>query len=254
MYRIGILASTMTPTPNVYKAFEKMNCQLDHLKEVPNFEELHTYDGLLIEEINEGEISSVCSTILRIKQQTNAYVWVLSRKSTLINRQIYLQLGVDGNFDQESFPDEILLYFKNFLSRRDEKKKTQRDVIGERKTTNQMDNERENIEINPKNHSLIVFMGEEGIEIELTRLEYRMFELLYSHPGRAFSYKEIHEKLWQVPYQKENYRVANIVFHVREKLERNGVGADFIKTVRSKGYMIKPENIKGNRLRNNKKR
>lgn len=244
MYHIGILASTIMLTPDVYRAFEKMNCQLDHLKEMPNFEKLHIYDGLLIEEVHEGEISSVCSSILQIKQHTNAYIWVLSRKATLINRQIYLQLGVDGNFAQECFPEEIFLYLKNFLSRQGEKKRIQRNVIGDKRLSHQMDTKREKLEMNPTNHSLIVMVGEKNVEIELTRLEYRMFELLNSHPGRAFSYKEIHEKLWNAPYQKENYRVANIVFHVREKLERNGVGSDFIKTVRSKGYMIKLENIK----------
>ncbi|ALS02724.1 hypothetical protein ATZ33_15470 [Enterococcus silesiacus] len=244
MFRIGILASTMTPKPDVYKAFEKMNCQLDHLKKVPNLEELHTYDGLLIEEVHEGEISSVCSTILQIKQQTNAYIWILSGKSTLINRQVYLQLGVDGNFDQESFPEELLLYLKNFLARQDEKKRMQRNVIGGKRFSNQSDTVGEKFEMNPTNHSLSVFIGEKEVEVELTRLEYRLLELLYSHPGKAFNYQEIHEKLWDLPYQEENYRVANIIFHIRKKLERHGVGADVIKTVRSKGYMIKVENIK----------
>ncbi|ALS36954.1 two-component system response regulator VicR [Enterococcus rotai] len=244
MYRIGILASTMTPSPDVYKAFEKINCQLDHLKEVPNFEKLHTYDGLLIEEVHEGAISSVCSTILQIKQQTNVYIWVLSGKSTLINRQVYLQLGVDGNFDQESFPEELLLYLKNFLSRQDEQRKTQRAVVGGKKNANQISTIGEKLEMDPTNHSLIVFIGEKEVEVELTRLEYRLLELLYSYPGKAFNYQEIHENLWNSPYKEENYRVANIVFHVRKKLERHDVGSEFIKTVRSKGYMIKLENIK----------
>lgn len=252
MYHIGMLSSMMTLTPDTYQAFKKINCQLDHLKELPNAEELHTYDAIMIEEADEGEISSVCSTILQIKQHTNAYIWVLSGKSMLINRQVYLQLGVDGNFELESFPEEMVLYFKNFLSRQDEKKRLQRNRIGEQERFNQTDRTSGKIELDPANHSLIVFTGEKEVEVELTRLEYRMLELLCSHPGKAFSYQEIHEKLWHVPYQEENYRVANIIFHVREKLERNDVGAEFIKTVRSKGYMLKLENLKQNRLKKNK--
>ncbi|MGX7265056.1 winged helix-turn-helix domain-containing protein [Enterococcus crotali] len=241
MYQLGILSSTITSISDKQQAFEKINCQVEIFGELPSNEKLCTYDGILIEEIGEGDISQTFSIILQIKQQTNAYIWVLSENSTLINRQIYLQLGVDGNFYRESFPVEVIFYLKNFL----ERQKALKEVLGGKHRSYQTTKQKNQLELNPVNHSLLVPI-EDGdiVEIGLTKLEYRIIELLYSHPGAAFSYEELYEKLWHTSYTQENYRVANVIFHIREKLEQHGVDSSFIKTVRSKGYMLKLEKVK----------
>ncbi|EHQ9041231.1 winged helix-turn-helix domain-containing protein, partial [Enterococcus faecalis] len=35
-----------------------------------------------------------------------------------------------------------------------------------------------------------------------------------------------------------NYKIANAIFHIRNKIEKNPKIPRFIKTVRSKGYML----------------
>lgn len=239
MYHLGILSSTTTSISDRQQAFEKINCQVEYFEELPIDEKLHRYDGILIEEIGEGDISQTCSIILQIKQRTNAYIWILSEKSTLINRQVYLQLGVDGNFDQESFPVEIILYLKNNLVRQEQLKEAFRGT----RLSYQRNKKRKSLELNPVNHSLFIFIEDDGelLEIELTKLEYRILELLYSHPGKALGYEELYKQLWHTSYTQKNCRVANVIFHIREKIERNGVESSFIKTVRSKGYMLELE-------------
>ena len=92
------------------------------------------------------------------------------------------------------------------------------------------------IELIPNNVSVRLYPNED--EISLTRLEYQLMNLLYENPSKGITYEEIYEEVWQTPYKDNKYRVANLVFHLREKLEKAGGKPSIIRTVRSRGYML----------------
>ncbi|GGC76858.1 winged helix-turn-helix domain-containing protein [Enterococcus wangshanyuanii] len=226
MYKLGII-SKKNYSEKIISEFEKNGFMLTCLtKEQICSDGL---DGIFIEETEEHSISLICELVLSIRKESDVFIWVLSKKSTTVDRQVYLQLGVDNVFNSNYFPEEPLLVIRNTFTRK------MKQIPAEQKTE-MNDSEINSMKLDPRNLSLSVVTGENQVkEIALTKLEYRIMELLYSNPGKAFSYKEIHEALWKIPYSDRPYRVANLVFHIRDKLENTSI---YIKTVRSKGYRL----------------
>ncbi|MBO0470105.1 response regulator transcription factor [Enterococcus sp. DIV0242_7C1] len=191
--------------------------------------ELENKDAILIFPNNvDSEVAEICQLIMEIKMNSESFIWVVSKIYDEKKRVVYLQLGVDGNISTECSPRELQLIVKNALDRKS---------TYENQSVSQKDGTKSNEslpELNEKNLSFVA----EGEEVPLTRTEYRLFKLLLSNPGIAFSYEELYRKVWNKPYKNEKYRVSNVVFHIREKLEEYSLSPNHIKTVRSVGYMI----------------
>ena len=76
-----------------------------------------------------------------------------------------------------------------------------------------------------------------GVELELTRNELRILELLFSQAGRPVSRDAIMTKLWESDsFVDDNTLTVNIT-RLRKKLEAAGL-ADFIITRKGLGYMV----------------
>nr|WP_236674834.1 winged helix-turn-helix domain-containing protein [Enterococcus sp. BWR-S5] len=75
-------------------------------------------------------------------------------------------------------------------------------------------------------------------EIGLTKLEYQLLELLFARDGKAVTYEEIHEDVWGKKQTFSRARIANLMFHLRQKMEVDPLYPKYVRTVRSKGYML----------------
>ena len=76
-----------------------------------------------------------------------------------------------------------------------------------------------------------------GMELELTRNELRILELLFSQAGRPVSRDAIMTKLWESDsFVDDNTLTVNIT-RLRKKLEAAGL-VDFIITRKGLGYMV----------------
>ena len=76
-----------------------------------------------------------------------------------------------------------------------------------------------------------------GVELELTRNELRILELLFSQAGRPVSRDAIMTKLWESDsFVDDNTLTVNIT-RLRKKLEAAGL-VDFIITRKGLGYMV----------------
>ena len=229
MYMLGIIAKENYSEATLSE-FEKRGFMLKQLDE----EKICTegLDGIFIEETPEHSISTICELVLSVRKESDVFIWILSEKSTTVDRQVYLQLGVDNVFNRKYFPAEPLLIIRNTFTRQDKQVSAVPDRLNTRV-------QKEGMTLNPRNLSMTIPTEDNQLkEIGLTKLEYRIIELLHSSPGKTFSYKEIYENLWNEPYNDQPYRVANIVFHIREKLDKDSINSKYIKTVRSKGYML----------------
>ena len=225
MYTLGIL-SQENYSETVLNEFEKRGFTLKPLDE----ENICTndVDGIFIEETQDHSITTICELVLSIRKESDVFIWVLSETSTTVDRQVYLQLGVDNVFNRKYFPTEPLLIIRNTFTRQD-----RRGSVAQEELT--IRSEKGGMDLNPRNLSMTIPTEDNQMkEIGLTKLEYRIIELLNSSPGKTYSYKEIYENLWSQPYNDQPYRVANVVFHIREKLGNDSI----IKTVRSKGYRL----------------
>ncbi|MBL1224043.1 response regulator transcription factor [Enterococcus sp. BWR-S5] len=238
MYNIGMItigfpekeASTYIAEKGK-EAFEVFAVDVDQLSN-----ELENKDAIVIFTDNKDSVvTEICQSIIEIKRQSAAYVWVLSKNRDKRKRTIYLQLGADGNIDTDCSAKEIELIVLNALKRRET---IHKPIEGKRVVTEEQagskEAEKQLFEMNDNN--LAVRVGEK--EISLTRCEYRLFRLLQSRAGEAFTYEEIYQSIWQQSYNNQKYRIANVIFRIREKLEQHAVNPNYLKTVRSVGYMI----------------
>ena len=78
-----------------------------------------------------------------------------------------------------------------------------------------------------------VFWQEKSIE--LTPMEFDVFQLLARHPRRVFSQREIYEFVAPDSFESSWTGITSIVYKLRHKLN-----ADFIQTVYGKGYRFVP--------------
>lgn len=89
--------------------------------------------------------------------------------------------------------------------------------------------------INKDSHEVVT---EDGVEIQLTALEFGILHLLASHPNRVFSAEEIFERVWQQESLVSAKTVMVHVSHLRDKIETATGGEKVIETVWGVGYKI----------------
>lgn len=79
----------------------------------------------------------------------------------------------------------------------------------------------------------------DGKEVNLTDIEYRILQLLASHPQRIYSAQNIYEIVWNEPYTySSNNNVMVHIRNIRRKLGDDPHNCHTIRTVWGKGYRI----------------
>jgi two-component system, OmpR family, copper resistance phosphate regulon response regulator CusR len=77
-------------------------------------------------------------------------------------------------------------------------------------------------------------------EIKLTTLEYKLLELLLSHPGKVFERIEIAEKIWGTTFNTGTNFINVHINSLRNKIDKD-YPKKLIYTVKGIGYVIKEE-------------
>lgn len=193
-------------------------------------------DAIIVRENSLKDTAKTCNILIKLRERTNALVWVFPTSSQKLVRTIYLELGAVGIIPEDCEANELQLIISNNLEK---KKKGNDKVFGNENTLSSSECEgyeySKELQLVPRNHSVrIVGKG----EIPLTRLEYKIMDILYKNMNNAVSYEELYEAIWGKEFNNQNYRVANLIFHLRGKIERSSVNPEYIRTVRSKGYML----------------
>lgn len=52
------------------------------------------------------------------------------------------------------------------------------------------------------------------------------------------TYEQLFQEIWCDVDESKQYRLNNLIFHLRKKIEKNTKNPVFIKTIRSRGYML----------------
>lgn len=187
-----------------------------------------TLDGVIIFEENLNNIGEVCKYMINLKKESDALLWIVVPEQEHSAKLIYLQMGTDAAFSYESDLEENVLTMANALKRYkniSEYKKEYQPIIDENSP----------LKLNSKNLSAVI---DGSIEIPLTRIEYKIMELLLKNPNVAISYQDIYKEIWAEESDQSKFRVSNVIFHLRKKLDEDPVEPRFIKTIRSKGYLV----------------
>lgn len=81
-----------------------------------------------------------------------------------------------------------------------------------------------------------------GEEIELTAMEYRLLLILFNNKGIVLSRNNLLENLWDIDGSFVNDNTLTVyIKRLRNKLERDPLEPEYIKTVRGVGYMMQGE-------------
>jgi len=79
-----------------------------------------------------------------------------------------------------------------------------------------------------------------GKEVELTTTEYKVLELLASHPGEIVSHNQILERAWGPECLGEHDYVKTYMAHLRRKIEANPSAPVYFHARRGMGYTLHP--------------
>lgn len=201
--------------------------------------QLESVQGIVVYS-STGKSQEVLELILSIKRRVLLPIWVRSETDDLVSNKINLELGVLGNLGKEISDEEAFVIIENTLK-----------FIYSAKSETILETHRTNeLELNRLNCTMKV----DEIEVNLTRLEYKMINLLASRVNQAFTYEEIYQYIWADEKEIETdnfskrYRIANLAFQIRNKLSQKNINPKMLRTVRSVGYLL-DSNIEGNDLK-----
>lgn len=203
----------------------------------PNYQLFAAYTGKeALKIISEQEIHLVLMDIMmpemdgiaamvRIREQSNVPVILLTAKSEDTDKILGLNVGADDYITKPFNPVEVAARVRSQLRRYMQLGggRVQSDVL--RIGGIELDNKAKSVSL-------------DGEPVALTPTEYEILRLLMLHPGQVFSPKEIYQKIWKdFPYGSEN-TVAVHIRHIREKLEINPAEPRYLKVVWGQGYKI----------------
>ena len=198
---------------------------------------IKAYDGLeALEAIGQHEIHLILldimmpkldglSTTLRIRQEENIPIIMLSAKSEDTDKIAGLNFGADDYMTKPFSSFELLARVKSHLRRYT--------------TLGSMVSKPQYIEtgglcLDLETGSVTL----DGDLVKLTPTEYKILVYLMKHLGQVLSIHQIYENVWQdVAYAPEN-TVAVHIRRLREKIEINPKEPKYIKVVWGSGYMV----------------
>ncbi len=146
-------------------------------------------------------------------------IMLLSARTEEVDRILGFELGVDDFMSKPFSPRELVLRVKAILSR---KNVPTADSNVLRAGPIVVDQDR---------HCLTI----DGVEIELTALEFKLMVTLMNPPGRVLSRDELLSRIWG---SESGVGARTIDTHLRRLREKLGVAAGQIQTVRGVGYRL----------------
>ena len=199
------------------------------------------YDGLEALEVVAGEkdlkliIMDVMmpnldgfSAIMKIRQERNLPIIVMSAKTEDTDKILGLSIGADDYIAKPFNALELVARAKSQI----------------RRYTTLGDYSKED------NSSSLITVGRlaydrelrtvyaDGQAVNLTATELKIVELFFSAPGKVFSSEDIYENVWkEKAYASENTVMVHIR-RIREKLELNPKEPEYIKVVWGIGYKL----------------
>lgn len=165
-------------------------------------------------------------TCLKIREQRNMPIIMLSAKSQDMDKIMGLSTGADDYMSKPFNPLELMARVKSQLRRY-----TRLNVPNTRKEN---EIEIDDLTINTTTHEVKV----DGRDVKLTPREFAILELLARNRGMVFSIERIYESVWGEAFFESDNTVMVHIRKIREKTEESPRQPKYIKTVWGVGYKI----------------
>lgn len=208
---------------NVYKAYDGIEA-LELLGE----NNIH----LILLDVMMPKLDGI-KTCLKIRQDQNIPIIILSAKSENVDKIIGLNSGADDYITKPFNHLELLARVKSQLRRYEKPLNVENINVKDKIIIKDLE-----IDTTKKTTTL------RGEEVKLTATEYGILVLLASNPGKVFSIKEIYENVWKAPFYHSENTVTVHIRRMREKIEVNAKNPEYIKVVWGVGYKIVDSTIK----------
>ncbi|MDU4891292.1 MAG: response regulator transcription factor [Clostridium sp.] len=208
---------------NVYKAYDGIEA-LELLGE----NNIH----LILLDVMMPKLDGI-KTCLKIREDQNIPIIILSAKSENVDKIIGLNSGADDYITKPFNHLELLARVKSQLRRYEKPLNVENINVKDKIIIKDLE-----IDTTKKTTTL------RGEEIKLTATEYGILVLLASNPGKVFSIKEIYENVWKAPFYHSENTVTVHIRRMREKIEVNAKNPEYIKVVWGVGYKIVDSTIK----------
>lgn len=167
------------------------------------------------------------STTLKIRESKNIPIMILSAKSEESDKILGLTMGADDYVTKPFNSQELMARVKSHLRRYMKLGSVETSMKGTQLVVG-------GLCLDTDSKQLTV----DGEAIKLTATEFKILELLMSHPGSVFPAEKIYERVWN----EEAYAVENTVMvhirRIREKIEINPREPKYLKVVWGIGYKM----------------
>lgn len=218
--KIGIITDCNDIYEKITNVFDLEDTAFILVKEKKQVENL---DGVIIYFSSDNYFARIIDCLLCFKSMPTMFLWVGISHLEREEQRILLEMGVNNVL---SFPEDLekLNYIiKNMFSRLS----MMETLVKEKMVDHSI--------LNESNQSIVI----DNEERSLTGMEYKVLSLLVSKMNSTVTYEEIAKSIWLdlSTEKKEEIRpkVANVVFHVREKIKLSNFD---IVTTRGKGYVF----------------
>ncbi|MBR1861101.1 MAG: response regulator transcription factor [Lachnospiraceae bacterium] len=158
-----------------------------------------------------------------IRKKSNIPVLILSAKDEYSEKILGLNLGADDYLSKPFNPLEITARVGSQLRR------YYKLGAGEKKSE----------KLSFRDLTLDVdgcSLEKAGTPVELTTTEFRIMELLMSHPGKVYTKQQIYEYAWDEEYIVSDNNIMVSISKLRTKLSEDT--NEYIKTLRGLGYKL----------------
>ena len=216
----------------IASAIEKL-LLLEDYKVTKAYNGLEAMDLLVTEEIHLIVMDVMMprmdglSATMKIREDKNIPIIILSAKSQDSDKIIGLSMGADDYVTKPFNPQELIARVKSQIRRymllgdMDNTRKETGLVVG-------------SLCLEEDSRELLI----DGEHVRLTPTEYGILQLLMNNPGVVFSAEQIYERVWgEAAYSVENTVMVHIR-RIREKIEINPKEPKYLKVVWGIGYKI----------------
>lgn len=181
---------------------------------------------LIIMDVMMPQCNGILAT-MRIRQDSNVPILMLSAKAESTDRVLGLEVGADDYLVKPFYQQELLARVKALLRRYDD--------LGSIRETKADGLLRAGDIVLDLERKLLIVRGE---PVRLTPTEFKILQVLMARPGRVYSAEELYERVWE----SDAYAVENTVMihisRIREKLELNPKKPEYLKVVWGIGYVF----------------
>ena len=156
----------------------------------------------------------------QIRKESETPILMLTARDEETDRLIGLELGADDYVSKPFSPREVVARAKAILRRsRKTPEKTEPFKIGK-------------FIVDTAGYTV----SDEGSPVDLTPTEYRIFELLATHPGQVFTRFQLVEQIQGVAFEGYERTIDAHVKNLRRKIDDNPKDPRIIQTVYGVGY------------------